>query len=156
MSWKFFPELFRRNMKWAQKAFKVAITDLAVLKTISPAITQCTLVQPVLITDLMKKMVRYWLLGAESKYRRLLKTFFFLWLVQSLKKKRDKSKFSWLALLFKHFFIKIQPNMSEQEKKDKKLWFVYCRNQAQKIFEIFGLYLRPPSSPELNPLDYAI
>ena len=28
---------------------------------------------------------------------------------------RDKSKFSWLALLFKHFFIKIQPNMSEQE-----------------------------------------
>ena len=33
------------------------------------------------------------------------------------KKKTYKAKFSWLALLFKHFFIKIQPNMSEREKK---------------------------------------
>ena len=44
--------------------------------------------------------------------------FFLVWLVQFLKKKtKHKSKFSWLALLFKPFFVKIQPNMSEQEKK---------------------------------------
>ena len=30
------------------------------------------------------------------------------------KTKRVKSKFSWLALLFNHFFFEIQPNMSEQ------------------------------------------
>ena len=35
--------------------------------------------------------------------------------------KHDKSKFSWLALLFKHFFIKIQPNMSEQEKRQQRI-----------------------------------
>ena len=34
---------------------------------------------------------------------------------------RYKSKFSWLALLFKYFFIKIKPNMSEQEKKRKRI-----------------------------------
>ena len=32
-------------------------------------------------------------------------------------KKGNKSKFPPLALLLKPFFIKIQPNMSEQEKK---------------------------------------
>ena len=43
---------------------------------------------------------------------------FLVWLVQLFFKKGAKSKFSELALLFKHFFIKIQPNMSEQEKKN--------------------------------------
>ena len=42
---------------------------------------------------------------------------FLVWLVQFLKKKRDKSKFLCLYLLFNHFRIEIQPNMSEQEKK---------------------------------------
>ena len=47
-----------------------------------------------------------------------LKRLSFVWLIQFLKKKkRDRSKFSWLALLTKHFFIENQPNMSEQEKK---------------------------------------
>ena len=36
-------------------------------------------------------------------------------------KKRDKSKFSWLVLLFKQFFIKIRPNTNEQEKKQQIL-----------------------------------
>ena len=52
----------------------------------------------------------------EAKYGIIFTTFF--WLISLiLEKKNDKSKFSWLALLFKHFFIKIRPNMSEQEKK---------------------------------------
>ena len=33
----------------------------------------------------------------------------------------DKSKFSWSVQLYKHFFIEIQPNMSEQEKKQQKI-----------------------------------
>ena len=37
-------------------------------------------------------------------------------------KKRDKSKFWCLDLLFvQHFKIKIHPNMSEQEKKSQKI-----------------------------------
>ena len=47
---------------------------------------------------------------------------FFVWFVQFLKKKSNKSKFLWLALLFKHFSIKIQPNMSEQEKKRQRIY----------------------------------
>ena len=51
----------------------------------------------------------------------IFKTFFFLvWLVQFLPK--NKCKFSWLALLFKYFFIKIKPNMSEQEKKQQWIY----------------------------------
>ena len=42
-----------------------------------------------------------------------LKHLFLFWFVQFLKK-NDKSKVLWLPLLFKHFFIKIKPNMSEQ------------------------------------------
>ena len=46
---------------------------------------------------------------------------FFVWSVSYLKKKRhDKSKISWLALLFKHIHVKIQPYMSEQEKKRQR------------------------------------
>ena len=44
---------------------------------------------------------------------------FLVWLVQTLKKKKI-TEFSGLALLFKHFFIKIQPNMSKQKKKQTK------------------------------------
>ena len=36
--------------------------------------------------------------GVEVKYGIIFKSFFLSW------KKRGKSKFSWLALLFKHFF----------------------------------------------------
>ena len=42
---------------------------------------------------------------------------------QAKNKKRDKSKFSWLAQLFKHSFkIKIQPYVSEQEKKRQRIY----------------------------------
>ena len=59
---------------------------------------------------------------------------------------KHKSKFSRLALLLKHFFeIKIQPNMSEQEKKKTKnlIWltlkpsqsfFVYCIQSKENFF----------------------
>ena len=40
--------------------------------------------------------------------------FFFLFLISSVfKKERDKSKFTWLVLLFKLFFMKIQHGVSE-------------------------------------------
>ena len=63
------------------------------------------------------------LLGTEAKYGIIFKTFFFLliWSVQFLKK-IQWSKFSRSALLCKYFFIKIQPNMSEQEKKWQRIY----------------------------------
>ena len=66
--------------------------------------------------------------------------------------KNDKSKFSWLAVLFKHFFIKIQPNMSEQEKKCQRIY----ETRPKKMTEIIGISSCPSSSPDLNPLDYII
>ena len=57
------------------------------------------------------------ILSAEAKYVIILKTFFLVWLIQFWKKKCKKYKPSWLALLVNHFFINIQPNMGEQEKK---------------------------------------
>ena len=50
-----------------------------------------------------------------------LKRFFFRLISPIFLKKCDKSKFS-LALLFKHLFIKIQPYMSEQEKKRQRIY----------------------------------
>ena len=51
--------------------------------------------------------------GAEAKDGIIFKTF------SPIKK---KSRFFCLALLFKLFFIKIQPNMSEQEKKRQRIY----------------------------------
>ena len=71
------------------------------------------------------------------------KTFFLVWLVQFLKKKkRDKSKFSWLAQLFKHFFIKIQPNTREQEKKWQTIYNLYL---------LYGLYQTQALIPLITP-----
>ena len=80
-----------------------------------------------------------------------------MWFVQFLKK-HDKSKFSWLALLCKHFFIKIQPNMSEQEKKWQRIYDLLNAEtkQKKKNSEIIGVSLWLLSNPNLNPLDYTI
>ena len=59
--------------------------------------------------------------GAEAKYGIIFTTFFEVWWVRFVKK-RDKYKFSWLALVFKQFLIKIQPNMSKQEKKRQRIY----------------------------------
>ena len=48
--------------------------------------------------------------------------------------KKNKSIFSWLAQLFIHFFIKIQPNMSEQEKKQQKIYDLLNINTQPKKF----------------------
>ena len=53
--------------------------------------------------------------GVEAKYGIIFKMFFLVWLVQFLKK-HSKSKFLWITII-QPFFIKIQPNRSEQEKK---------------------------------------
>ena len=78
----------------------------------------------------------YIYIGEEVKYGMIFKTFFLDWLVQFLKKnkkKHDKSEFSWLALLLKHFFeIKIQPNMSDQEKKRQRIYdMLYAETKPQ-------------------------
>ena len=54
----------------------------------------------------------------EAKYGISLKHFFHL-ISPIFGKKHEK--FSLLAQLFKHFFIKIQPNMSEQKKKQQRI-----------------------------------
>ena len=63
--------------------------------------------------------------SAESKYGIIFKTFSFS-LIRSIlgeKKTHYNSKFSWLAILLKHFFkIKIQPNISEQEKTRQRIY----------------------------------
>ena len=66
-------------------------------------------------TDITPKTTLNW--SAEAQYRVIFKTFFSL-INPIFGKKCDKSKYTWLALLFKDFLkIKIQPNMSEKEKK---------------------------------------
>ena len=59
------------------------------------------------------------LLRAEGKYRIIFITLSDLF--NFFKKTSDKSKFTWVALLLKHFTIKIQSNMSEQEKKRQRI-----------------------------------
>ena len=72
-------------------------------------------------------------------------------------KKYEKFKFSWLALLFKPFCIKIQPDMSEQEKKQQRIYdLLNAKSKPKKISQIIGVSLWPPLSPDHNPLDYAI
>ena len=49
-----------------------------------------------------------------------------------MKKKCYKSTCLWLARLFKHFLIKIQPNMSEQEKKRQRIYdFLYVKTKPK-------------------------
>ena len=93
----------------------------------------------------------------EAKYKMIFKTYSLIWLIQFMEKP-DKSKFSLLALLFKHFFIKIQPNMSEQEKKRQKIYDLLNAETKPKKKKsgIIGVTQWPPSSPDLNTLDYAI
>ena len=94
---------------------------------------------------------------AEAKYGIIFQMFFFLvWYVQFFKK-RDKPKFSWLALLFKHFFTNIHPNMNEQKKKRQRIYdllhaetkpnkfpkyleFLYGLHQAQTLTPLITLY----------------
>ena len=66
-------------------------------------------------------LVYMFIQSVEAKSRIILKSVFFSLISPNLKKKCNKSKLSSLALLFKHIFIKIQPIMSEQEKK-----FIVC------------------------------
>ena len=71
-------------------------------------------------------------------------------LVQFVKKKRDKSKFSLLAILFKNFFIKIQFNISEKEKKPQRIYdLLYTETKPKEnirnnwSFLMASLKLRP-------------
>ena len=52
---------------------------------------------------------------------------------------------------------KIQPNMSEKEKKQQRIYyFLNVQTKPKRISEIIGVSLWPPSSPDLNPLDYSM
>ena len=70
----------------------------------------------------------------------------------------DKSEFSWLAQLFKYFFIKTQPNISEQERKRQRIYDLLNAEPKpkKKNSEITGDSLWLSSSPDHNPLDYGI
>ena len=60
--------------------------------------------------------------GAEAKYEIIFKTFFLVWLVQFIKKNAINLNFYGLLWFKKFFFlIKIQHNMSEQEKKVQRI-----------------------------------
>ena len=75
--------------------------------------------------------------------------FLLVWLVQFLKERHDKSKFSWLALLFKHFFIKILSYMNEQKRNDKKSMICFTlKPSKKKNSEIILLH----QTQTLNPL----
>ena len=63
-------------------------------------------------------IIFFYLQGAEAKYGIILKVFSFS-LICSIFEKRGKSKFSWLALIFKHFFLNWY---STQYKWVKKKW----------------------------------
>ena len=59
-----------------------------------------------------------------------------------------------MSQLFKHFIIKIQPNVSEQEKKRQRIYDLFnTKTKTKKISKIIGVSLWPLSSPD--PLDYA-
>ena len=93
--------------------------------------------------------------SVEAKYRISLISFFRL-IRPILEKKRNKSKFSWLALLFKPFFIKMLPSMSEQIKKRQRIYHLLNVEIKPKIFfEIIPFSLWHPSNPDLKPLDNA-
>ena len=60
---------------------------------------------------------------------------------------------SFIQALF--FFIKIEVNMSEQEKKRKRIYDLFnAETKPKNNSEITGVSLRLPS--DLNPLDYVI
>ena len=78
-------------------------------------------------------------------------------LIGSIFEKSNKCKFSFLTQLFRNFFIKIQPNMNEQEKKWQRIYdLLKTQNKSKTISEIFGVSSWPLSSPDRNPLDYAV
>ena len=52
--------------------------------------------------------------------------------------------------------MKIQPNMSGEEKKRQRIYDFLNAETKPKIPEIIGVSLWPGSSPDLKPLDYAM
>ena len=61
-----------------------------------------------------------------------------------------------ISSIIQALFIQIQPNMSEQEKKRQRIY--YLLNTDTKPKKIIRVSLRPPSSPDLKPhrLNYTI
>ena len=73
-------------------------------------------------------------IGYRSKIWNNFENVFFS-LIRPIFEKRDKSKFSWLALLFKHFWkIKTQLNMNEQEKKRQRIYDLLNVESKPKFF----------------------
>ena len=98
---------------------------------------------------------------AEAKYGIILKIFLSLISLIFEKKKRDKSKFSWKDLLFKPYIIKTLPNISEQEKKWREIYYLLHDETKppppkKKNPEINGVSLWPPWSSDPDPIAYAL
>ena len=61
-----------------------------------------------------------------------------------------------ISSIIQALFIKIQPNMSEQEKKQQIIYdLVHAETKSKKISKIIEFSLWPPSRPDHNLLDYA-
>ena len=74
---------------------------------------------------------------------------FFILISPIFEKKCDKSKLSWLALLFNYFLIKIQPNMSEQEKKRQRSYdLLDTENKSKKISELIRVFFIASIKPK--------
>ena len=57
---------------------------------------------------------------------------------------RGKSRFLWIALLFKHFFRIIQPNMSEQEKKQPRIYdLLNAKKNFRNNWSFFMTSIKP-------------
>ena len=89
---------------------------------------------------------------AEAKYEIIFKTFFLVWLVQFWKKKRDKSKFSWLSLLFKDLFLKFFPNISEQKEKLQRFYdLLNAETKPKKFRKNWSFYVASIKLKRLPP-----
>ena len=61
-----------------------------------------------------------------------------------------------ISSIIQVFVIKIQSN-SDQEKKRQRIYdLLNAETIPRNIFEIIGVYLGLPSSPDLSPVDYII
>ena len=69
--------------------------------------------------------------------------------------KTPKVKIFMISFFIQEIFMKIQPNMSEQEKKRQRIYDLLCaETKPRKKFRKYSLWF--PSSPHFNPSDYGI
>ena len=71
-------------------------------------------------------------------------------------KKIDESKFHYWLYYSNTFSLRLSPIWVSKRRNNKESMSCLTSKPSQKISEIIGISLWPPSTPDLNPLDYAI